>query len=358
MKHLPQYLLEGLFDSYDKLKNNPGALVNELADETRFKDKDSEFWEFLKLQTSSGIPMGPTNIQKAMEDEDNFNINIDTKIITLTGYYDVCIDGKTKNPMAQTYELRCGDFFIGNRTSSGPHPDPMTDGAGFNKIYCSRLTIDDSCRKLDGFNFIIRQNGTRLASFTRINWASDLDMTNSTIDFETNDKLITFEGCWDFPKLGGIESNATRIHIYDPGLFEHNDIKKKLDKFFGDGEIEANGIVKKKNIRNIVAIANNMRKYNSIDPSQIIPVGKVSDLLDLKGFKDVDIIDMGNNNVEIKFFKLSSPLSKEHIIRHARFVRMNNMAKYKDYSVDQMVELVEQCVTKDGWVVTVALKNF
>ena len=70
----------------------------------------------------------------------------------------------------------------------------------------------------------------------------------------------------------------------------------------------------------------------------------------MSGFKDLECIIMRSNNVEMKFCR---PDNKQEITQHARFVRLNNMKLYKDSSIDDMVELVKSCQTKDGWVLMI-----
>ena len=136
--------------------------------------------------------------------------------------------------------------------------------------------------------------------------------------------------------------------MYEPGLFDRDSIKSSLDKFFGKGTITANGITKSKSIRNIVAIVNNIRKYGALIPTEVIPEGKLSDLIDLRGFKNIKKVVLRSNNVHITFIK---PDNNDAITMHARFIRINNMKLFKDTPINELVDLVKQCQTKDGWVV-------
>lgn len=343
MKHLSQYIIEGLFDVQSAIEKNPSTIL----DDTLFNELGSDFWKFCIPCVSNGGPVYDlSEIEKSI-DIGKGDIEIKS---------DVRLDTKYKNPLSKKYSLSCNMFFIGDPLGRGPHPEPAVNGAGFDEIACDGVALDGFCKNVDEFNFNIRNaniRGERIGH-VRVNWASNVKITDTKFNFESPGGWIIFNECGAFPELGGIKTNANCIKMYDPSLFDQSDIKTKLDKFFGSGEITANGIVKKKNTRNIVAIANNMRKYNSLDPRQVVPVGKVSDLLDLKGFKDLKEIHMYNNNVEISFCRPGT----EKIMHHARFVRMNNMKEFKDYSLDDMMSVVNQCATADGWVVCIQPKYF
>ena len=199
---------------------------------------------------------------------------------------------------------------------------------------------------MEGFKFII---GGVPRSTVRIYWVSDLDYLDADFKFENEfNSAILCDGVYDWPNLKNVTSNAPIISIYDPSLFDHDSIKSSLDKFFGKGTVTANGVTKTKSIRNIVAIVNNIRKYGALIPTEVIPEGKLSDLIDLRGFKNIKKVVLRSNNVHISFIK---PNDNDTITRQARFIRMNNMKLFKDTPIDELVSMVKQCQTKDGWVV-------
>lgn len=352
MKHLSNFIFEDLFDSmtqtameslFDKdLITNPSVV-----EKATFEDYNSDFWKFLRpgiLNSSSVIPLSPTQIEDI-----NPSIDIDKKIIDVHRS-SININDKMKNPFVNKYILQCDKFVIGNEMGSGPHPDPILNGAGFKEIRVSnRIIIDGLCDEISDFKFEISNTEyTFRGKFpVRITWADHIFFNNVSFEFEKTNDGISFYYLQDFPDLRKVKSNCKMITLYDSNLFDQDKIKNKLNKFFGDGEITANGITKKKNIRNIVAMVNNIKKYNSIDPRQLIPVGKVSDLIDLSGFDNINYIQMRNNNVHIYFVRLKND---EYIERYAKFVRLMNMKEYKNYSISQMIDLVKSCHTSDGWV--------
>lgn len=340
MKHLAEFVYEGIFNVDDNI-NDTSVLDRDLIE-----NPDSDFWKFMTV----------CNVSTLFKPEVQFDVNRKELIIPNTS---ISIDGKVKNPLTTKYDFECGEFYIGNPSSSGPHPKYIDDGAGFKSIKCNRLVIDGLGDGIKGFDFKIGEQHLNISngySYPKaiINFAgSKLDIKDTSIEFLANPAVLRLNNVTSLPNLSGIKSNAGQIYIYDPSLFDH--LKSDFDNFFGSGEIECNGITKKKNIRNIVAIANNKDKYGSIDPEQIIPVGKLSDLLDIKGFKDLNVIYFSNNNVEIKFV---TPKRRDDINQHAKYIRLNNLKKYKDYSMGTLVKMVEDCHTSDGWIVMVTKKYY
>lgn len=332
MRHLPQCIYEGLFDVEKNIKDSHPI------EKSLFEDPSSEFWKFCSPCLSNGQQVWSIDMV-------NKEIDIDKDTITFNS--DVKIDTKYKNPFVNKYSLYCFNFYLGDPQGRGPHPEPVKDGAGFKDIHVSSgVRIDGMCEKMEGFKFIIGGEGL---STVRIYWASDLDYLDADFEFENEfNSAILCNGVYDWPNLKNVTSNAQIISIYDSSLFDKDAIKSSLDKFFGKGTVSANGVTKTKSIRNIVAIVNNIRKYGALIPTEVIPDGKLSDLVDLRGFKNIKKVVLRSNNVHISFIK---PTDKDVIQRHARFIRLNNMKLYKDTSIDELVEIVLKCQTKDGWVV-------
>ena len=332
MKHIKEYIYEGLFDVEKNVTDT------HVVEKSLFEDPHSDFWKFCTPCLSNGQPVYSI---------DNIVKEIDIDKDTITFESDVKIDTKYKNPFTNKYSLYCTNFYLGDPQGRGPHPEPVKNGAGFKDIHTSSgVRIDGMCEKMEGFKFII---GGVPRSTVRIYWASDLDYLDADFEFENEfNSAIRCDGVYDWPNLKNVTSNAQIISLYDPSLFEHDAIKSSLDKFFGKGTVTANGVTKTKSIRNIVAIVNNIRKYGSLVPTEVIPEGKLSDLIDLKGFKNIKKVVLRNNNVLITFIK---PTDKDTIQRQARFIRLNNLKLYKDTPIDELVSIVKQCQTKDGWVV-------
>ena len=342
MKHLTQYIYEGIFDM-DKNVTDEHEIEKNM-----FNDYDSDFWKYLTPYRFR------TRMNKLEWERTEKEFDIDKEKIWIPDM-SVELNTKVQNPFANKYSLYCREFFIGNSQSSGPHPDPISDGGGFKEICCpGKVVIDGMCEKLGGFKFNISCPVDGVGSVV-VNWASDLGYFDASFDFQGCPGVIRLNYVSDFPELKNVKSNASRIVMYDPSLFDNAEIKSKLDKFFGPGEITCNGITKKKTIRNIVAMVNNIRKYGSIDPNDLIPIGKVSDLIDLKGFKNLDTVYIKSNNVQLAFI---SPKRKDLIDRYARFIRINNMPKYKNVSIDDIKALVESCKTDDGWIVMFEPERF
>lgn len=346
MKHLKDYILEGLFD-VDK-----NVIDTHEVERTMFEDPDSEFWKFCVPCLTTGKPVW--SIKDTIK-----KIDIDKEIIYI-GSSDVKLDTRFENPFSNKYTLECPRIYIGDPQARAPHPEPVADGGGFKEIIVdagdggnsAAVTIDGMCEKLGGFKFKIK-NGTRVI----VHFAGDLDFFDAEFDFESKDehKIIALREVMRFPNLKYLKSNAKILNIYESGLFDWTDIKTHLDKFFGEGTITGNGVTKKKNIRNIVAMVNNMRKYGALIPTQVIPEGKLSDLVDVSGLKNLEKVIMRNNNVRISFIK---PDNRELITRQAKFIRLNNMPKLKDAPISEIEDWITQCKTKDGWIVLFEPEKF
>lgn len=336
MKHLKECIYEGIFDTEKNIVD-----THEL-EKNMFEDPESDFWKFCSPCLSNGHPVWSV---KDLTKE----IDINKNIITIES--DVQLDTKYTNPFTNKYSLYCGKFYLGDLWGRGPHPEPVNNGAGFKDIHADGgVRIDGMCEKMGGFKFIIGNSNTNLShNSVRIFWVNDLDYFDADFKFENEiNSTIFCDNMYDWPNLKNVTSNAQIISMYDPSLFDQDSIKSSLDKFFGKGTVTANGITKTKSIRNIVAIVNNIRKYGALIPTEVIPEGKLSDLIDLRGFKNIKKVVLSSNNVHISFIK---PNDNDVIMRQARFIRMNNMKLFKDTPIDELVYMVRQCQTKDGWIV-------
>lgn len=336
MKQLKEYILESIFDTDSVIKDT------HLLEKQQFEDYNSDFWKFLEPQNLRGEPLSVFQWERERRDMD-----LNKDIINLPDM-ELYVSGKYKNPFVNKYYLNCKSFFIGSRTASGSYPESITDGAGFKEICVnSRLQIDGTAGDLRGFKFKLQGTvkaliycGDNLKKFE-----ADFDFTNPD---DPQNGIISFSSLTNFPNLLDVTSNASTLTFYGASLFDNQDIKTKMDKFFGKGTITANGVTKTKNTRNIVAIVNNMRKYGAIVPTEVIPEGKLSDLIDIHGFKNLQKVIIRNNNVKLMFIKKPD---EKMIDRQARFIRLNNMKLFKDTPIEEIAEIVKQCQTKDGWLI-------
>ena len=338
MKHLTQYIYEGLFN-VDKNISDTHEIEKNM-----FEDPESDWWKYCVPYLGNSPVRSEWNWNRITKE-----IDINKDIINMPDAV-ICIDSSHPNPFSNKYTLNCAQFIIGQPNAGGPHPEPLANGGGFKEVRATgKVQIDGMCEKLGGFKFVIDPSNGSTGGVVSVYWASDLDYFDADFRFIKPDTAVfSLKNVRDWPNLKDVTSNAKFISLYDSSFFDCDAIKTSLDKFFGEGTVTANGITKKKNIRNIVAIVNNMRKYGALIPTEVIPEGSLSDLLDLRGFKDLEMVTMKSNNVSIKFVK---PTAKQFIERQARFIRMNNMKLFKDTPIEELVDMVKECRTKDGWVV-------
>ena len=342
MKGLNKYLYESIFNR-EKNITNP-------LDRVIFNDPHSDFWKYVMPVT-----MLRRNKFYSAEDIEEMekSIDVDNKIIDLPDV-NIQLNTRLKNPFRDRYTLRCREFFIGGFNSEGPHPDPVVDGGGFKEIHTTSIVqIDGFCERLDGFHFVIDANKHSLNVKNKvvINWADKLKSIKSDFTFTKTDYSILSlkDIAMGFPNLKGVTSNAEYINIYSSNIFEIGDIKKVFDEFFGGGTITANGIVKKKTLRNIVAIANNKGKYNAIIPSEVMPVGSLIDMLDVSGFNNLKRVTIRSNNVGFSFVR---PDDDYAIRMHASFIKFNGNNQYNG-RMEELIDEVRKCQTKDGWVLMI-----
>lgn len=344
MKELKVHLYESIFNR-EKNITNP-------LDRVIFNDPHSDFWKYVMPVT-----MLRKNKFYSAEDIEEMekSIDVDNKIIDLPNV-NIQLNTSLKNPFRDKYTLWCHEFFIGGFNSEGPHPGPVVNGGGFKEIHTtSAVQIDGYCERLDGFHFVIDadKHSLNVKNKVVINWADKLESIKSDFTFTKNDySILSLRNItMGFPNFKGVTSNAEYINIYSSNIFEIGGIKKVFDEFFGGGTITANGIVKKKTLRNIVAIANNKGKYNAIIPSEVIPVGSLNDLLDVSGFYNLKKVVIRSNNVGFSFVRPSD----DYAIRtHANFVKFNsNNPNQYNGRTEELIDEVRKCQTKDGWVLMI-----
>ena len=336
MKHLPYFITESLFDT---------DIVEKTISVSIIKDADSKFWQLLNI-----TPDRAEVVLADWKDVDDVN---NSKCIDLTSleiqrggaYIIKSIEIKHEFPVFDDkLSIAFDNLTIGNRDGRGPHPTPMTHGLYFDKIFCNTLSIDGFVSKLENFNFIIKNYSAH--NKVGIGFADTIEsFKNTTITFTNPEGWISCRSCIDFPQFKGLKTNACFLNIYDPSLFDR--AKDKLDKFLGSGTLTSNGVVKKLNSRNLIAMANNVNKYPTTKPFK--PKGKMIDLMDLSGFKDIEQINLSNNNVSITFAKIHTKNGDSAIFQHAKYIRLNNMKEFKDISPETIRQWIYDCATDDGW---------
>lgn len=332
-------ILEGIFDIEDNIAND------QHLDELLFKDPDSEFWKFINIKyiyASRLLNYGDASI------------DIDKDLITINDN-NINVELRTnKNPLSIPYDLKVSwGICIGDSKGSGPHPDKIINNAGFKSLTARRFWIDGMCGEIKDCKFdIINENYLRHMSdgFVCVYWGDQLKFNNVEFNFEegTTAAVIKFDNLVGFPNLNGLKSNAKKLTLYSPSFFDYDDAKKKLEKFFGKGTFETfYGGTKNKTIRNIIAAANNPTKYGGIKPLTIAPEGTVEELFGtLKGLKNLEEINLSNNNVEIKFMKT---LPKNWV----KFLQVTSQGARK-FSTQELTDMFKK--TNDGWYMTVQKK--
>ena len=203
------------------------------------------------------------------------------------------------------------------------------------KVYGLRATIKDASRSIDNFDFeyeriknhfidwagvVITKGCFKQVSYYNTaaagvyieSYHSDLHLVNCNFKEDSKDICILNIHC-DNVKFSNVKCNFKFVLIYDPILFGSGcDMSAKLDKVFDltykftiIGDMDKNNSIrvdrKTKNFDSIVAYFNN-RKYKRPESFPYRVIGKLNDVLDIKGFNNPSLgIQLRNNNVFVEF---------------------------------------------------------
>lgn len=205
------------------------------------------------------------------------------------------------------------------------------------KVYGSRVTIKDAPRSIDNFEFEYEYIGDKFVdwsgyevkeeNFKSITFESNITKGVYIDSYHSNLHLVncTFKGdnknvCMlnihcDDVKFTNLKCDFRFVFMYDPSLFGSGcEMSAKLNKVFDSeykftmtGNMDKNNSLrvdrKTRNFDNIVAYFNN-RKYKDPSDFPYKVIGKLSDVLDIKGLSNPSLgVQFRNNNVLVEFTK-------------------------------------------------------
>lgn len=166
---------------------------------------------------------------------------------------------------------------------------------------------------ISDINFDLRNEGG-FSSAIKFYGMDSLDLKNITVNIpKVSNKRPS--ACFDcMPNMSNCKFNGVNIlEISSPSLFNDAGLKKKLDNFF-DSKHEAFYVNPKKGPGNIkrsskwiklkATVNNSGLEFVSSDNNKmfgISPNAKLSDIIDIKAFPDLDYIIMRDNNISIDF---------------------------------------------------------
>ena len=208
------------------------------------------------------------------------------------------------------------------------------------KVYGLRAVIKDAPKSIDNFDFkyehivddFIDWSGVTInkGCFKQVahynvvttgvyieSYHSSLHLVNCNFKGDLKNTCILNLHCEDV-KFSNVKCDFHFASIYDPSLFGSGcDMSAKLDKVFDPiykftmiGEMDKNNSIrvdrKTKNFDSIIAYFNNRKnKLPESFPYKVI--GKLSDVLDVKGFSNSSLgIQLRNNNVLVEFTRVKS----------------------------------------------------
>lgn len=166
---------------------------------------------------------------------------------------------------------------------------------------------------ISDINFELQNNGV-FSSSIKFYGMESLDLKNVTVTMPKVPNRRPTVGFDCLPNISNCKFNGVNIlEISDPDLFNDAPLKKKLEDFF-DSKHEAFYVDPKKGNNNIKrsskwiklksAVNNSKLEFVSSDNNKmfgISPNAKLSDIIDIKAFPDLDYIIMRDNNISVDF---------------------------------------------------------
>lgn len=167
---------------------------------------------------------------------------------------------------------------------------------------------------ISDINFELQNNDRVFSSAIKFYGMDSLDLKNVTVTMSKHPNKRP-SACFDcIPNISNCKFNGVNIlEISDPDLFNDALLKKKLNDFF-DSKHEAFYVDPKKGNNNIKrsskwiklksAVNNGRLEFVSSDNNKmfgISPSAKLSDIIDLNAFPDLDYIIMRDNNISVDF---------------------------------------------------------
>lgn len=201
--------------------------------------------------------------------------------------------------------------------------------------FSKKITVDDKFKRtlhIYGSNLNIKDidietnAGLSLASDDQISVNnSTMNVSNNLMDLIVHSRKI--------PVFNKFKSNIHRLNISDTFIFDgmgNRDAVSQIDKCLAlpytikvkDNKKNEDVDIKIKSFKKIHAIINNPKRYTPIEPVfQFKPGFKLTDLIDISGFKDLTSLSIRNNLVDLKFVKFLHP---QYASKHINYVNVGD----------------------------------
>lgn len=299
-------LYESLLDDEDELVGRTEANIAKAF----FTDPNSPFFRFASPHTSR------------FRNTDNWfkfaRFEKDTIFIPAATTFKLAhMEKPLTNIIQQYYEtpikvLKINEFRIDNNHSKFSE---VTDDVLCPTIISDYILLDNP-KKVQGIKFVIQKMpGSSVADHAHkfvlqnIWHMSSSNIQNIEVDFVNGGRAIVVHD-ENFISLEGIKSNARHVYYHDtfcledygwPELFNNSILDTSYVCELWDEQKKAIDKRKMNGLKKVIATANNPKRYR-IQRDPIIKVRKdceIEKLFGLKNMKDVDLIKIWNNNVEI-----------------------------------------------------------
>jgi hypothetical protein len=339
-------------------------------------DKKSEFWQMhdsamLKYSKSPAYAIESNRPHPDTTFKKGNTLYIDVPFLDFCGLNKDQFGGKSLKdffPDMTRFEIP-GGFFARWRDVSGKDFG--------DEIWCSTINLVDTQILSDiTFHVISNNPHTKFKSpkkITRIIFDSDLSKPTrfsnvKIICDEPNFSTLNFH-TQILNNLNGLESNAHTILFHDTMMFyDEKDCDIISSLFDWSWECPVFDNSKKtmakypvKNLKKLVAIANNPKRYNPHDfIVKLNPGTRLSNVFNIGGFPELECISIHSNNVEIRFIKegsmkvpslyywMSKPMWVWDKKRNAILDGLRGDAKMEKVGVPK---------TEDGWYVGIGKYN-
>ena len=300
-------LYESLLDDEDELMGRTEANIAK----NFFTDPNSPFFQFVSPNTSR---FRSTNnwFKFARFEKDSICIPAGTTLV-LARMSEPLNDIIKNYYETQINTLKINQLHIDNSHSNYKSVSP--------DILCPNIISDrvvlTSPKKIQNIKFTIQEMpGSSIASHDRrfvlqnVWHMSSSDIQNVEVEFASNSGRAVVVHDENFVTLEGIKSNARYVYYHDtfclddygwPELFNNHILDTSYVCELWDEQKKAVDKRKMNSLKKVIATANNPKRYR-IQKDPIIKVRKdceIEKLFGLKNMKDVDLIKIWNNNVEI-----------------------------------------------------------
>lgn len=216
-------------------------------------------------------------------------------------------------PEADTVEViwdRNSGYVHGSWYINGWINGEVTPETTFKNIICSKFESDSYGSSFKDLNIDIRYNKGVNSLACYFDRPSSIKNLNIKFEKVSKKSVLRINNALAEVEFENVKTNANTLYLYDPFMFdEFDDIAARIFEFpqicniddKNKGEVK----IAVKNFKKAKAICNNQKRYSlTHDHLLVLKKGaKLSDIIDIKKFSDLEIVTFADNNIELIFQK-------------------------------------------------------